>query len=106
MPSDGCRASFAAISAVNTEQKLDSLRAHMSQVLKNGLVDLEALEAQARYHGFRCRKRYAEAFEIDRFLLDLGPLGQDAAEERVVAEPLDVPSVVIPTGTLDRKPSS
>src|SRR6478609_495303 len=62
------------------EAKLDSLRAHMSQVLKNGLVDLEALEAQARYHGFRCRKRYAEAFEIDRFLLDLGPLSPDSAQ--------------------------
>jgi LmbE family N-acetylglucosaminyl deacetylase len=53
------------------ERKLDLLRAHMSQVLKNGLVDLEALEAQARYHGYVARVRYAEAFESDRFLWDL-----------------------------------
>jgi LmbE family N-acetylglucosaminyl deacetylase len=58
------------------EAKMDLLRAHMSQVLKNGLVDLEALEAQARYHGFRARLRYAEAFATDRFLWDLAPPSQ------------------------------
>jgi LmbE family N-acetylglucosaminyl deacetylase len=58
------------------ETKMDLLRAHMSQVLKNGLVDLEALEAQARYHGFRARLRYAEAFATDRFLWDIAPTSQ------------------------------
>lgn len=53
------------------EAKLDLLRTHMSQVLKNGLVDVEALQAQARYHGFRARIRYAEAFQSERFLWDL-----------------------------------
>jgi LmbE family N-acetylglucosaminyl deacetylase len=53
------------------EAKLDLLRAHVSQVLKNGLVDLEAIEAQARYRGFHARLRWAEAFETDRFLWDL-----------------------------------
>jgi LmbE family N-acetylglucosaminyl deacetylase len=57
--------------ATLVEDKLDLLRAHMSQVLKNGLVDLEALEAQARYHGFRARVRNAEAFESERFLWEL-----------------------------------
>lgn len=50
------------------ESKIDVLRAHVSQVLKNGLVDLEAVEAQARYRGFQARIREAEAFETDRFL--------------------------------------
>jgi LmbE family N-acetylglucosaminyl deacetylase len=53
------------------EAKLDLLRAHVSQVLKNGLVDLEAVEAQARYYGFRARVRYAEAFASERFLWEL-----------------------------------
>jgi LmbE family N-acetylglucosaminyl deacetylase len=53
------------------EDKVQVLRAHVSQVLKNGLVDLEAIEAQARYRGFQARVREAEAFETDRFLLDL-----------------------------------
>ena len=53
------------------EAKLDVLRAHVSQVLKNGLVDLEAVEAQARYRGFQARLRWAEAFESDRFVWDL-----------------------------------
>lgn len=57
--------------ATLVEAKLDLLRAHMSQVLKNGLVDLEALEAQARYHGFRARIRHAEAFESERFVWEI-----------------------------------
>lgn len=62
--------------AAHVDGKVDLLRAHMSQVLKNGLVDLEALEAQARYHGFRARVRYAEAFETERFLWDLATAGE------------------------------
>jgi LmbE family N-acetylglucosaminyl deacetylase len=54
------------------EAKVDLLRAHMSQVLKNGLVDLEGVEAQARYRGFTARLRWAEAFESHRFVWDLG----------------------------------
>ena len=53
------------------DAKLDVLRAHMSQVLRNGLVDLEAVEAQARFRGFQARLRWAEAFESDRFVWDL-----------------------------------
>ena len=53
------------------EGKLDAIRAHTSQVLKNGLVDLEAVEAQARYRGFQARIRFAEAFVVERFLWDL-----------------------------------
>jgi LmbE family N-acetylglucosaminyl deacetylase len=60
--------------ATRVEDKLDLLRAHMSQVLRNGLVDLEALEAQARYHGFRARVRNAEAFETERFVWELPPV--------------------------------
>src|SRR5207302_6881662 len=57
------------------EGKLTAIRAHTSQVLKNHLVDLEAVEAQARYHGFRARIRYAEAFETGRFVWDLPKWG-------------------------------
>lgn len=70
--------------AGHVEAKLDLLRAHMSQVLKNGLVDLEALEAQARYHGFRARVRHAEAFETERFLWSVGA-GSAAAEHAPAA---------------------
>ena len=54
------------------EIKLSALRAHVSQVLRNGLVDLEAIEAQARYRGFQARIRLAEAFEVERFVWDIG----------------------------------
>ena len=55
------------------EAKMDLIRAHVSQVLKNGLVDLEACEAMARYRGFGGRMRWAEAFEVSRFAWDLSP---------------------------------
>lgn len=57
--------------AATVDDKLDLIRAHASQVLKNGLVDLEAVQAQARYRGFQARVRHAEAFEAERFVWDL-----------------------------------
>jgi LmbE family N-acetylglucosaminyl deacetylase len=59
--------------ARHLQHKLAVLRAHFSQVLKNGLVDLEAVEAQARFRGFAARVHHAEAFETERFLWDLHP---------------------------------
>ena len=68
------------------EPKVDLLRAHVSQVLKNGLVDLEAVEAQARYRGFQARLRQAEAFETDRFVLDLSAPATTSDKKIVLAE--------------------
>ena len=53
------------------EQKMVALRSHLSQVLREGPVDLEAIEAQARFRGFQGRIRYAEAFEAARLAWDL-----------------------------------
>jgi LmbE family N-acetylglucosaminyl deacetylase len=55
------------------EGKVAAIRAHVSQVLKNRLVDLEAVEAQARYRGFEARLShgYAEGFAVARFVWDL-----------------------------------
>jgi LmbE family N-acetylglucosaminyl deacetylase len=70
------------------EAKLDLIRAHLSQVLKNGLVDLAAVEAQARYRGFGARARNTEAFELDRMLwsLESGSAATDGAANLVAAE--------------------
>lgn len=57
------------------EAKLDLIRCHMSQVMRNGIVDLEALEAGARFRGFAARARQAEGFEVHRFLLDPARIG-------------------------------
>jgi LmbE family N-acetylglucosaminyl deacetylase len=71
------------------EGKLTAIRAHTSQVLKNRLIDTEAVEAQARYRGFEARVAHgrAEAFGVARFLWDLvfpgpelEPLEQGALE--------------------------
>ena len=53
------------------ERKISLVRAHLSQVLRNGPVDLDALVAQARFHGSQSRTRHAEAFRPARFLWDL-----------------------------------
>ncbi|NUR63482.1 MAG: PIG-L family deacetylase [Catenulispora sp.] len=57
--------------------KLKALRAHVSQVSKNDLVDLEAVEAQARFRGFQARLLHAEGFETERFAWDLGGVHED-----------------------------
>ena len=56
---------------------------HVSQVLKNGLVDLEAIEALARHRGFQGRIRHAEAFATQRFVWSVGtaPAGVSAHRE-------------------------
>jgi LmbE family N-acetylglucosaminyl deacetylase len=53
------------------DQKMVALRSHLSQVLRQGPVELEAIEAQARFRGFQGRIRYAEAFEAARLAWDL-----------------------------------
>lgn len=53
------------------DTKLEALRAHLSQVLRAGPVDLEAVEAQARFRGFQGRARFSEAFEPVRLAWDL-----------------------------------
>lgn len=69
--------------AAHLEGKLAALRAHMSQVLKNRMVDLDAVRAQARYRGFQARLRHAEGFETDRFTWDLSAASAPAAAREV-----------------------
>ena len=66
------------------EAKLGLIRAHLSQVMKNGLVDLEAVEAQARFRGFQARVRHAEAFEATRFVWDIPQLAHAADQVRAM----------------------
>jgi LmbE family N-acetylglucosaminyl deacetylase len=62
------------------DRKIEALCAHASQVEANQLVDVEALEAEARYRGFEARLPHgkAEAFGVARFVWDL----EDAVERR------------------------
>lgn len=60
------------------EGKLDLVRAHMSQVLECRMVDLEAVEAMARYRGFQARVRHAEAFTPTRFVWDFAAAAPSA----------------------------
>ncbi len=73
-------------------EKADVLRAHLSQVLKNGLVDLEANEALARYRGFQGRMRYAEAFMVHRLQLEPVAMGFEPPKTIDLREKRDEPS--------------
>lgn len=57
------------------ETKLAAIRAHASQTRANQLVDLEAIESEARYRGFEARLPHgkAEGFAVARFVWDVGP---------------------------------
>lgn len=57
--------------------KLAALAAHASQVRGAQLVDLEAVEAGARFWGHRAKMRYAEAFESPRFVWDIARTARD-----------------------------
>jgi LmbE family N-acetylglucosaminyl deacetylase len=70
-------------------QKIELLRTHLSQVLRDGPLDLEAVVAQARFRGSQSRVRHAEAFETARFVWDLVPAStqDDAVLEALEDEP-------------------
>jgi LmbE family N-acetylglucosaminyl deacetylase len=53
------------------DDKLRALCAHESQVMRDGSVNLEALDATARFRGSQGRIRHAEAFESPRLVWDL-----------------------------------
>jgi LmbE family N-acetylglucosaminyl deacetylase len=53
------------------DDKIRALCAHESQVMRAGAVDLEAIEACARFRGSQGRVRLAEGFESPRLVWDL-----------------------------------
>jgi LmbE family N-acetylglucosaminyl deacetylase len=53
------------------DDKIRALCSHESQVMRDGSVNLEALEATARFRGSQGRIKHAEAFESPRLLWDL-----------------------------------
>ncbi len=68
------------------EDKLELLRSHISQVLRNGPVDLDAVEAQARFRGFQARRHHAEAFETHRFVWTPLPADQTGSAAGLIGE--------------------
>ena len=51
--------------------KMEALRCHVSQIKKYGNSFLEAIEARARHRGYEIGNKYAECFEMIRFLGDM-----------------------------------
>jgi LmbE family N-acetylglucosaminyl deacetylase len=78
--------------------KIDSLRAHWSQVTQCQFVDLEAVEAGCRYWGSRARISYAEPFETPRFVWEISPsvakvLQSPNVEQAAPADPVPMARV-------------
>lgn len=76
------------------EAKLNALRCHLSQVVGASRVDVEAVEAQARFRGHQARVRYSEAFETTRCLI--GPV----ASARDVIDLRNHSNVVVTDGEI------
>ncbi len=70
--------------------KIRALRSHLSQVLRDSPVDLEVVQAQARFRGFQGRLAAAEAFEAARLTWDLS---SPSPVSGTVGEVLDLDSV-------------
>lgn len=91
---------FVDISSV-IEAKLAVIRAHFSQVIHSGMVDLDVVVALARLRGFQSRSgRFAEAFEAGRFLWEPAQVpGRPAVGlEGLSTQPLDVAGLACQTG--------
>ena len=67
------------------ERKIGLVREHLSQVLRDGPVELDALVAQARFRGSQGRTRHAEAFRPARFLWDLLERAHQRSDTRIGA---------------------
>lgn len=67
--------------------KIAALRTHTSQLQLSATVDLDAVEATARYWGFQARLGAAEGFLPARYVLDLTP----AADRNDPANPAVLP---------------
>ncbi|MFI0433595.1 MAG: PIG-L deacetylase family protein [Candidatus Nanopelagicales bacterium] len=64
---------FVGLETVDLERKIAALDAHASQVANSSRVDIEAVQAAARYWGTQARTFMAEPFEITRALFGFSP---------------------------------
>jgi len=52
-------------------QKIASIKAHKSQVIKYGKAWIESVKGRASLRGFECGVKYAETFEVLRYMKEL-----------------------------------
>jgi len=72
------------------DQKMESVRAHASQIIRNGDWWIEGIRGRAMYRGYQIRAKYAEAFEIIKIS---GDTNLFSGESSLLAA---VPSEVLP----------
>lgn len=61
------------------EEKMGSVRAHASQLEKNGDWWMEGIRGRAMYRGYQIRARYAEAFEVIKISSDTDLFTQEGS---------------------------
>lgn len=93
MPGGITPAAFRAqyIIDVSTEinEKMESIRAHASQLKRNGDWWLEEIKGHAMYRGYQIRTQYAEAFEIIKVKDDTNLFRKHTSKETTLAEAID-----------------
>ena len=62
------------------EKKMDSIRAHASQIMRNGDWWIEGIRGRAMYRGYQIRTRYAEAFEVIKINNDTNLFNAETSE--------------------------
>ena len=67
----GFRNQYYVDITLTLELKMNALACHESQVKKYGDMFLEAVEARARHRGYEIGSKYAECFEVVRFLEEM-----------------------------------
>lgn len=71
------------------DQKMDSVRAHASQIERNGDWWIEGVRGRAMYRGYQIRTRYAEAFEVIKINDDTHLFSGEVRPRQIpVAEPV------------------
>lgn len=78
------------------DAKMKSIRAHASQLKRNGDWWAEGIRGRAMYRGYQIRTQYAEAFEIIKINGDTNLFGREVAEqaEQPEHEPRELESAV------------
>ena len=66
------RAQFLIDISQHIDNKMTSIKAHASQLMRNGDWWVEGIRGRAMYRGYQIRTQYAEAFEIIKIKDDTG----------------------------------
>lgn len=79
------------------EKKMESVRAHASQIERNGDWWMEGIRGRAMYRGYQIHSKYAEAFEIIKISGDTNLfIGEASAAQAILSATLPLLEMALP----------